>query len=107
VWSELDSNYGIFDRDWPRFDTKHLVWNHPNCAPGVLETLLERGFRGCYGKEWLVRTAKKFLSMRRIQKDMSSVLLGPVIWRWASPKRLPYLPAQVPAGQQHARSAAD
>ena len=97
MWRELESNYGIFQKDWSKFDTKHLVWNHPNCAPGVLESLLEQGFRGCYGKDWLVRTTKKFLAMRRVQRDFSSILTGPVRARLAMPHRLPYLPARMPA----------
>lgn len=56
MWRDLESNYGIFENDWSRFDTKHLVWNHPHCAPGVLEALLEQGFRNCYGPRWLRRT---------------------------------------------------
>jgi Radical SAM superfamily len=94
MWGELDSRYGIFETDWSRFDTKHLVWNHPHCPPGVLETLLEQGFRGCYGKAWLLGTMKKFLSMRKLQRDFSSVLFGPARSRWASSKRLPYLPVR-------------
>jgi len=94
MWRELDSGFGIFEKDWSKFDTKHLVWNHPHCAPGVLERLLEEGFSLCYGKQWLSRTTAKFLSMRRKQKDLSDILLGPVRSRWASPTRLPYLPAQ-------------
>ena len=105
MWHELDSGYGIFEKDWSKFDTKHLVWNHPHCAPGVLETLLEQGFQSCYGNDWLVRTTKKFLSMRRAQKDISSVLLGPLRSRWASSARLPYLPAQAPSTDQHVRRA--
>jgi hypothetical protein len=105
MWHELDSGYGIFEKDWSKFDTKHLVWNHPHCAPGVLESLLEQGFQSCYGNDWLVRTTKKFFSMRRAQKDISSVLLGPVRSRWASSARLPYLPVQVPSGDQQVRSA--
>jgi radical SAM superfamily enzyme YgiQ (UPF0313 family) len=97
MWHELDSGYGIFEKDWSKFDTKHLVWNHPHCAPGVLESLLEQGFRGCYGDDWLVRTTKKFVSMRRSQRDISSVLMGPVRSRWASSARLPYLETQVPS----------
>jgi radical SAM superfamily enzyme YgiQ (UPF0313 family) len=100
MWHELDSGYGIFEKDWSKFDTKHLVWNHPHCAPGVLESLLEQGFRGCYGNDWLPRTTKKFLSMRRVQKDISSILLGPVRSRWASSARLPYLAGQMPSGDQ-------
>jgi radical SAM superfamily enzyme YgiQ (UPF0313 family) len=93
MWRELESSYGIFEKDWSKFDTKHLVWNHPHCGPGVLESLLEEGFRSCYGTNWLKRTSKKFLSMRRIQRDFSSVLMGPVRTRLAAPHRLPYLPS--------------
>ncbi|MGC1648535.1 MAG: radical SAM protein [Candidatus Sulfotelmatobacter sp.] len=105
MWRELDSGYGIFEKDWSKFDTKHLVWNHPHCAPGELESLLEQGFRGCYGKDWLMRTTKKFLSARRAQKDLSSVLLGPVRSRWASSSRLPYLATQVPSSDRPVPSA--
>jgi radical SAM superfamily enzyme YgiQ (UPF0313 family) len=105
MWRELDSNYGIFENDWSKFDTKHLVWNHPHCAPGQLEALLEQGFRGCYGSKWVVRTMKKFLSMRRVQGDFSSVFWGPARSRWADPQRLPFLPAQIPAGCPLVRSA--
>jgi Radical SAM superfamily len=105
MWRELDSDYGIFEKDWSKFDTKHLVWNHPHCAPGVLEALLEQGFRNCYGKDWLMRTIRKFLSMRRAQRDLSCILLGPAHSRWASPGRLPYLPGKLPAGAERARGA--
>lgn len=97
MWRELESSFGIFEKDWSKFDTKHLVWNHPHCAPGVLESLLEQGFRGCYGTSWLKRTTKKFLAMRRLQHDFSSILTGPVRARLAAPHRLPYLPTRVPA----------
>jgi radical SAM superfamily enzyme YgiQ (UPF0313 family) len=97
MWRELDSNYGIFEKDWSKFDTKHLVWNHPHFAPGVLESLLEQGFRACYGKEWLVRTTKKFLAKRKAEKDLSCILTGPVHARWADPRRLPLLPMSAPA----------
>ena len=106
MWHELDSGYGIFEKDWSKFDTKHLVWNHPHCAPGVLESLLELGFHSCYGNDWLARTTKKFLSTRRAQGDMSSVLLGPVRSRWASPARLPYLATSVRSREQSMPGAA-
>ncbi|HXW62100.1 MAG TPA: radical SAM protein [Candidatus Acidoferrales bacterium] len=105
MWRELGSRYGIFEKDWSRFDTKHLVWNHPHCAPGVLESLLEEGFRGCYGRDWLLRTMKKCFAMRREQRDFSSILFGPVRSRLASPRRLPYLPASGSSGPQRVDSA--
>ena len=106
MWRDLESRFGIFEKDWSKFDTKHLVWNHPHCAPGVLESLLEQGFQGCYGNGWLRRTSKKFLGMRRIQRDFSSILMGPVRARLASPHRLRYLPPHVTVGEEARAQAA-
>jgi radical SAM superfamily enzyme YgiQ (UPF0313 family) len=91
LWNELDTQYGIFEKDLSKYDTKHLVWSHPNCKPGVLESLLKEGFEKCYGKDWLGRTGKKFLYSRLRRHDLSRLLLSPLHARWAEPKRLPYL----------------
>jgi radical SAM superfamily enzyme YgiQ (UPF0313 family) len=96
MWRDLASNYGIFEKDWSKFDTKHLVWNHPHCAPGVLESLLEQGFRNCYGPDWLKRTMKKFVAKRWSDRDLAGVLIGPIGARWAAPHRLPFLPMRTP-----------
>ena len=104
MWRELESGFGIFEKDWSKFDTKHLVWNHPHCAPGVLESLLEQGFRRCYGNGWLKRTSKKFLAMRRAQSDFSDILMGPVRARLAAPHRLRYLPPRLSVTHAQARS---
>ena len=90
LWSELESQYGIFERDWSRYDTKHLVWEHPHCAPGVLESLLEEGFRLCYDGRWLPRILRKFISRRVDQRDLFSLAFSPLRTRWAVPQRLPY-----------------
>jgi len=92
MWRDLESNYGIFEKDWSRFDTKHLVWNHPHCAPPVLEALLEQGFRNCYGGDWLRRTMKKFVAKRWLDRDLAGVPWGPIGARLATPHRLPFLP---------------
>jgi Radical SAM superfamily len=93
LWNELDSQFGIFEKDWAKFDTKHLVWSHPNCGPGSLEALLGKGFELCYGKKWLGRTVRKFLSSRLQRRDLTELLWSPARARWAAPKRLPYLQA--------------
>jgi radical SAM superfamily enzyme YgiQ (UPF0313 family) len=90
LWNELESKYGIFEKDWAKFDTKHLVWQHPHCGPGTLEALLKEGFDLCYGSEWLRRTARKFVSSRRRSGDLVNLLWSPLPARWAAPKRLPY-----------------
>ena len=97
LWNELDSQYGIFEKDLSKYDTKHLVWNHPQCAPGTLESLLKQGFEVCYGKDWLRRTSGKFLKSRLRRGDLGKMLLSPLHARWAEPRRLPYLPSFVTA----------
>jgi hypothetical protein len=94
LWTEYESKYGIFEKDWSKFDTKHLVWGHPNCAPGTLESLLEEGFAACYEKPWLRRTVRKFVKSRLRSGDLTDVLWSPLHARWATPSRLPYLTAR-------------
>ena len=96
MWRDLESNYGIFEKDWSKFDTKHLVWNHPHCAPGVLEGLLEQGFRNCYEGDWLKRTVKKFVAKRWRDRDTVGIFTGPLGARLAAPRRLPFLPMRRP-----------
>jgi radical SAM superfamily enzyme YgiQ (UPF0313 family) len=45
LWRHLEEEYGIFERDWHRFDCKHLVWNHPHLSPREMEGLLTWGMR--------------------------------------------------------------
>jgi len=90
LWGELEAKFGISEKDWSKFDTKHMVWKHPNCEPTVIESLLAEGFRLCYGRGWLPRVMRKFLSRRRVQRDIASMLFNPVRARWAVPARLPY-----------------
>ena len=94
LWGELESNYGIFENDWAKYDTKHLVWRHPNCGPRVLESLLEEGFRQAYGAGWMLRVWRKFISRQRMKRDLSSLLLSPLRARWSAPQRLPFFPIQ-------------
>jgi len=90
LWTEVESNFGIAEKDWAKYDTKHLVWRHPNCSPAVLESLLREGFQLCYGREWAPRVLRKFISRRWGKRDLTDLLRGPVASRWAAPRRLPY-----------------
>jgi radical SAM superfamily enzyme YgiQ (UPF0313 family) len=94
LWSEVESRHGILEKDWGKYDTKHLVWNHPHCRPGVLESLLKEGFEGCYGPGWLARVVRKFAARRWAKRDLLEMLPGPLATRWAAPQRLPYLAGQ-------------
>jgi hypothetical protein len=33
LWDEIDAKYGIFERDYEKYDAGHLVWNHPHLKP--------------------------------------------------------------------------
>ena len=43
LWYELDEKYGIFEKDYHKFDTKHLVWHHPNITKEKMEATLDWG----------------------------------------------------------------
>ena len=43
-WDYLDNKFGIFEKDWSKFDTKHLVWNHPNLTKKQFDYLLKYSF---------------------------------------------------------------
>ena len=40
LWDEIERKYGIFEKDWERFNTKHLTFHHPRITPGQMEKLL-------------------------------------------------------------------
>ncbi len=90
LWQELDSRYGIAERNWDKFDTKHLVWRHPNCTPAALEPLLEEGFRLAYGPGWARRTWGKFLARRLALRELSNWLASPLRAREKDLASLPY-----------------
>lgn len=90
LWTEVESNYGILEKDWSLFDTKHLVWRHPHCRSAALESLLRQGFERCYGRDWMPRVVRKFGARRWAKRDVLQVLSGPLAARWAAPRRLPY-----------------
>lgn len=91
LWTEVESKFGIPEKDWGKFDTKHLVWGHPNCRPGALESLLKEGFERCYAKGWTARVVKKFAGRRWAKRDLFEVLPSTLATRWSSPSRLPFL----------------
>jgi len=93
LWNEVESNHGIIEKDWGKYDTKHLVWKHPHCRPGALESLLKEGFERCYGRGWMTRVVRKFASRRWAKRNLLDVLPGPLAARWAAPRRLPYFAA--------------
>ncbi len=59
LWNELESKYGIFEDDWSKYDTMHLVWDHPNFSPEELRKLLIRSLRKCHPRSYIFRTPLK------------------------------------------------
>lgn len=47
-WDQIQEKYGIFEKDYARYDGKHLVWNHPAFSGHEMEQLLAKGHRIVY-----------------------------------------------------------
>ncbi len=60
LWYELESKYGIFEQDYTKYDTKHLVWNHPNISKSRLEALLDWGLRTANPRKSVIKMAYRF-----------------------------------------------
>jgi len=69
LWNEVQEKYGIFDRNPKHYDTRHLVWNHPNISPRQMHYLLQTALGylnvpfGKYGIGMLE------MALRRIKED--------------------------------------
>jgi radical SAM superfamily enzyme YgiQ (UPF0313 family) len=59
LWDEIDQKYGIFEKDWHKYNTKHLVWNHPTISPAEMEELLYYGFDKANPRRTVFRRLKK------------------------------------------------
>ncbi len=68
LWDEIEDKYGIFETDWSRWDTKHLVWNHPEIPKDNMESLLKWGFKVSYSPKKFVSTPIKHYLLRRSRK---------------------------------------
>lgn len=59
LWHEIKEKYGIFEKDWHRYDLHHLVWNHPSIAPEEMERLLGWSLKLVHPLTGFARTARK------------------------------------------------
>jgi radical SAM superfamily enzyme YgiQ (UPF0313 family) len=59
LWDEIEENYGIFEKDWHKYNTKHLVWNHPTISPKEMEELLYYGFDQANPRRTVFRRLQK------------------------------------------------
>ena len=68
LWYDLDKKYGIFEKDWRKYDVKHLVWNHPYITPQQMRRLLSIAFKRLNPPERLYQAIKK-LSKRYMEYE--------------------------------------
>ena len=74
LWDYIQEKYGIFEKDWHKFNTKHLVWNHPHISPKEMERLLSWIFRQVHPRTNPLRTTFKF--MKRYSDAHQNVIKG-------------------------------
>ncbi len=60
-WFDIEKEYGIFEKDWHKFDLHHLVWNHPRVGPEEMRDLLLRGLKKVHSTARFAVTARKVL----------------------------------------------
>ena len=65
LWDHIDEKYGIFEKDWSKWDMKNLVWNHPTLSQDDIKDLLKWVFRTAYPQKRFIQTPMKYLTLRR------------------------------------------
>jgi hypothetical protein len=77
LWNELDSDYGIFEKDYTKYDTKHLVWHHPNISKDRLEHLLDWGLRTANPRKGFIKMAYRFHRLLHDKEGMRALTTFP------------------------------
>jgi radical SAM superfamily enzyme YgiQ (UPF0313 family) len=77
LWYELDSEYGIFETDYTKYDTKHLVWNHPNLPKNRLEHLLDWGLRTSNPRKGFIKLAYRLHKLLHKKDGLKSFTIFP------------------------------
>ncbi|MBS3817239.1 MAG: radical SAM protein [Candidatus Thermoplasmatota archaeon] len=60
LWDDIEEKYGIIEEDWGKWDTKHLVWDHPNITQDEMQEVLEWAFKKAYPQRKFFQTPKKY-----------------------------------------------
>lgn len=77
LWYELDSKYGIFEKDFTKYDTKHLVWHHPHLSKEKLEKLLTWGLRTANPRRGILRMIYRFQKLIHGNEGLKSIGMLP------------------------------
>ncbi len=56
---DIKEDFGIINKDYRDYDTKHLVWKHPNLAPEDIADFLTRCYKTLYSPKRFFRTLGK------------------------------------------------
>ncbi len=67
LWDDIEEKYGIIEDDWSKWNTKHLVWDHPNLNQQKMREVLEWGFKKAYPTRKFFKSPLKYYN-RRIDK---------------------------------------
>ena len=59
LWTYLDENYGIFEKDYAKYDTKHLVWNHPNFTQQEMKQIHNECVKKLYSPNKFIKSMIK------------------------------------------------
>jgi len=64
LWYELDEKYGIFEKNYEKFDTKHLTWHHPTIGKKEMEGLLDWGLRTVNPRRRVFRLLHRYFDVK-------------------------------------------
>ncbi len=73
LWDHIKSNYGLIENEWSKWDTKHLVWNHPNISQQKMHDLLRWCFKTAYPKSRFFQTPLKFYKLHSQRKGFHGI----------------------------------
>ncbi|MEF8874659.1 MAG: radical SAM protein [Candidatus Thermoplasmatota archaeon] len=65
LWEEISEKYGIIEDDWSKWDTKHLVWDHPNIDQKEMKDVLEWAFKQAYSPLKFIKSPIKYYLRRK------------------------------------------
>ncbi len=68
LWNDIESKYGIFEDDYTKYDTKHLVWHHPNLSKERLEGLMHWGLSMTNPRKSIMRMVFRFHRLLHINE---------------------------------------
>jgi len=72
LWDDIQEKYGIIEDDWGKWDTKHLVWKHPNISQEKMKRLLKWCFNKAYPRYRLFQTPMKFY---RLHSNSTKIMM--------------------------------